>query len=180
MHALRSAARRFDAWSQINPRAVAVGSGACCGTVGDTAAQRIEGAHPEGHNLSRTMAVSIYYASAAGLFWIPFFGHLERRWPSKLGWRAVVAKTAATNALAMPFFDIPAFHICALGPRIGLRPALEQLRANYGDSLVAAWMLWVPTMTGVYCFIPAHFQLPAMYCVDGMWSCLLSLLGHRQ
>lgn len=178
--ALRSAARHIDAWSQVNPRAVAVASGACCGVIGDSVAQRMDG-HTNSHDLSRTARVATYYASAGVLFWIPFFGHLDSRWPSqKLGWRAVVAKTAATNALAMPLFDIPAFHICALGPRIGLEPALEQLRANYGESVVTAWALWIPTMAGVYCVVPTHFQLPAMYCVDCLWSCLLSLLGHRE
>ena len=135
-----------------------------CGIVGDFGAQRIEGYEVRKHDLSRTATVCLYYASAAGTFWIPFFGYLDRIF-GNVGLWTVVAKTVATNAFAMPCFDIPAFHLCALGPRIGLDAAVERLRAGYRDALAAAWLVWIPTSVAVFHALPTHYRLPAMYAV---------------
>ena len=175
MQALRSVLKRIDAWAQLHPRAVTAGSGSACGVVGDSFAQKIEG---HGHEPSRTALVSAYYAVAGITFWLPFFTYLDRVF-GHTGLRAVVAKTVACNGLGVTLIDIPAFHICVLGPRLGIQPALEKLRANYSESLVCAWVVWVPTMAAVYYVIPVHLRVPAMYCVDSTGSCLLSLLGHR-
>ena len=104
---------------------------------------------------------------------------MERAFGSS-GMRAVVAKTVATNALALPFAEIPAFHICTQGPRVGLREAVLQLRANFREAVLLAWAVWVPTSVAIFWVLPPHLRLPACYVVDTCWACLLSRLGHRE
>ena len=169
------------------PRVFTMLAATASGGAGDVVAQSVECAAaasaapspPARVDASRAAACAGYYAAAAYAFWHPFFDGLDRRFGcSSSSLRALAAKVALTNFVAIPLLDIPGFYVCAIAPRIGLEEALHRLRTDYRQAVFAAWVVWLPATTITCWYLPAHFRLPAMYFVDVLWACTLSLKGN--
>lgn len=90
------------------------------------------------------------------------------------GTRSVSLKVAMDIFVAIPLVDIPAFYICTVGPRVGLRVAIQRLKDDYYSAVVHGTILWLPVNFFVLAICPRHLRVPVFYAVDTLWAFCLS------
>ena len=179
-------ARLYYAWGAENEQLLGGISGLLFGGLGDALAQRAEkkdvAAVLNGsnhHDVPRTLLVGSYCATMAILFWHPFFNWMDRSF-GEAGLGSVLCKVVCDNLLALPLVDVPAFYICTIAPRTGLFNAIERLREDYRNIILAGWMLWIPASMFVFAFCPSHLRVPFIFLVDTIWACDLSLKSNTK
>lgn len=166
----------FSEWGKRNPLILNATAACVLGGSGDLIAQEIEGA--ECMDLKRTACVCAWYAPAAVLFWTPFMGMQERLLGSS-GVKSVVGKVVSYN-LAVSTVDITGFNIVSLTPQVGWDKAVTTLRETYQESVLAGLGLWLPAMTIIFTFVPAHLRLATSYALDTVWASVMSFLSNRR
>ena len=169
------------------PRLASGVAGGLLGGCGDLAAQQLErlyalepdsAATQRALEPSRTGLVATFYCGAAAGFYFPFYAWMDRAF-GRSGWRAVAGKVAVDNFVALPF-EIPAFYACTVAPRAGWTAGLARLREDFVPTVLAGWMLWIPTSTVVFAWVAPHLRIPVFYVIDASWACALSFLSNRE
>ena len=167
------------------PRLASGVAGGFLGGCGDLAAQQLERLYqPDSDSTrralepARTALVGSFYCGAAAGFYFPFYAWMDVAF-GRSGWRAVAGKVCADNFVALPF-EIPMFYACTVAPRSGSTAALARLREDFVPTLLAGWLLWIPTSTVVFAWVAPHLRIPVFYVIDASWACALSFLSNRE
>ncbi len=177
-------ARLYYAWGAENELLLGGMSGLLFGGLGDVLAQRAErkdvvAVNGATHDVPRTLLVGSYCATMAMIFWHPFFNWMDNHF-GEAGALSVFCKVLMDNVVALPLVDVPAFYIFTIAPRTGLSNALERLREDYRNIILAGWMLWIPASMFVFAFCPHELRVPFIFLVDTIWACDLSFRSNSK
>jgi protein Mpv17 len=187
LHAGFEGASLYYAWGAENEEILGGMAGLVFGGIGDALAQRAErreeknspGGVQHHHDVTRTLIVGSYCATMAIIFWHPLFLWMDQSF-GEAGMKSVLCKVLVDNLLALPLVDVPGFYVFTIAPRLGLVNALERLREDYRNIVVAGWMLWIPASMFVFAFCPSHLRVPFIFLVDTFLAADLSFRSNNK
>eukprot|EP00747_Dinoflagellata_sp_TGD_P195344 gnl/TRDRNA2_/TRDRNA2_63862_c0_seq1.p1 gnl/TRDRNA2_/TRDRNA2_63862_c0~~gnl/TRDRNA2_/TRDRNA2_63862_c0_seq1.p1 ORF type:complete len:357 (+),score=49.36 gnl/TRDRNA2_/TRDRNA2_63862_c0_seq1:60-1130(+) len=172
---------RLNKAAENHPRGAAFCSAIVLSTLGDATAQHMEQRgrpSAEGIDMRRAFAMGSYKSIEASQFFVPFFDFLGRKFGED-SVKAVVAKTAATNFVAIPVC-LPAFYAwTSVVSGHNYTFASERFRQNIGETFRSAWLLWVPADLLIFGVVPPHLRVPAGEAIEYLWCTLASLISNR-
>eukprot|EP00435_Cladocopium_sp_Y103_P068928 s857_g32.t1 len=149
-------------------------------SLGDFLAQRLETTEPM--DLQRLMAFGSYGASWYAISQHYWFAWMERH--VACGWSAssaAVARVAAHSAVFAPFSIVSLFGWMAVTTG---RSWQELQDICHPEAIFRTWaagtIFWIPTMLGVYRFVPLQGRVVVTSGANVLWSCYLSWKSAAQ
>ncbi|KAI0033872.1 hypothetical protein K488DRAFT_77606 [Vararia minispora EC-137] len=175
-------ASMFRAYSSFLLRRPVLGScltSAVLFGAGDVAAQQAVERRGTDHDLARTARLAFYGGAVFGppvATWFGVLGRLQFTSPAK----AVVYRTFLDQTLAAPVMVGVFFSVMPLLEGRGPAESQRRLSANYANTLIANWGVFVPAQLVNFSVVPPQLRFVFIGVVSLFWNTYLSAVNAAQ